>query len=99
MEEPGGLQSRGSQRVRHDKSNLAHTHTFMEIQHFRASQVAQTIKNLPAMQETQVPTLGQEAPMEKGMVTHSSILDGEFHGQRSLLGYSPWGRKELDMTE
>ena len=32
------------------------------------------------------------------MATHSSIL-GEFHGQKSLAGHSPWGRKELDMTE
>ena len=33
------------------------------------------------------------------MATHSGILAGESHGQRSLVGYSPWGRKELDMTE
>ena len=33
------------------------------------------------------------------MATHSSILSGESHGQRSLAGYSPWGHKELDMTE
>ena len=33
------------------------------------------------------------------MATHSSILAGEFHGQRSLAGYSPWGFKESDMTE
>ena len=32
------------------------------------------VKNLPAMQETQVPSLGQEDPLEKGMATHSSIL-------------------------
>ena len=36
--------------------------------------VAQTVKNLPAMRETQVPSLGQEDPLEKGMATHSSIL-------------------------
>ena len=36
--------------------------------------VAQTVKNLPAMQETWVPSLDQEDPLEKGMVTHSSIL-------------------------
>ena len=39
-----------------------------------ASLVAQTVKNLPAMQETQVRSLGQEDPLEKGMATHSSIL-------------------------
>ena len=38
-----------------------------------ASLVAQTVKNLPAMQETQVWSLGQEDPLEKGMATHSSI--------------------------
>ena len=36
--------------------------------------VAQTVKNLPAMQETQVQSLGWEDPQEKGMATHSSIL-------------------------
>ena len=36
--------------------------------------VAQMVKNLPAMQETQVLSLGQEGPLEKGMTTHSSIL-------------------------
>ena len=49
---------------------------------------AQTVKRLPAMQETRVWSLGQEDPLEKGMATHSSILAGEFHGQRSLVGYS-----------
>ena len=39
-----------------------------------ASLVAQTVKNLPAMQETSVPSLGWEDPLEKGMATHSSIL-------------------------
>ena len=33
------------------------------------------------------------------MATHSSILPGEFHGQRSLVSYSPWGHKESDTTE
>ena len=41
---------------------------------FEASLVVQTVKNLPAMQETQVPSLGREDPLEKGMATHSSIL-------------------------
>ena len=39
-----------------------------------ASLVAQTVKNLPAMQETWVRSLGQEDPLEEGMATHSSIL-------------------------
>ena len=40
----------------------------------RASLVAQMVKYLPAMQETQVQSLGWEDPLEKGMATHSSIL-------------------------
>ena len=54
------------------------------------SLVPQILKNLPAMQETQIQCLGQEDPLEKGMATHSSILA---YGQRSLVGYSPWGHK------
>ena len=42
--------------------------------HFIVSLVAQVIKRLPALQETQVRSLGQEDPLEKGMATHSSIL-------------------------
>ena len=38
------------------------------------SLIAQLVKNLPAMQETKVPSLGQEDPLKKGMATHSSIL-------------------------
>ena len=71
------------------------------------------------MQKTRVQSLGWEDPLEKEMVTHSSILaweipwtekpgrlqstpvflPGKSHGQRSLVGYSPWGRKESDTTE
>ena len=40
-----------------------------------------------------------EDPLEKGMATTPEFLPGEFHGQRSLAGYSPWGHKELDMIE
>ena len=49
--------------------------------------VDSVVKNLVAMQKTQVRSPGQEDPLEKEMVTHSSILAGEFHGQRSLAGY------------
>ena len=52
----------------------------------RASQTAQTVKNLPAMQENWVQSLGWEDPLEKDMATHTTILAGEFHGQRSLAG-------------
>ena len=58
-----------------------------------ASLVAQTVKQLPVMQETWVQSLGQEDPLEKEMATHSSILAWKFHGWRSLIGYSPWVAK------
>ena len=51
------------------------------------------------MQETWVQFLGQEDPLEKGMATHSALLPGGSHGQRSLVGYAPWGGKESDTTE
>ena len=41
---------------------------------YGTSLVAQTVKNLPAMQETQFRSLGWEDPLEEGMATHSSIL-------------------------
>ena len=44
------------------------------LQNGWASLVAQMVKNLPAMQETQVQSLGQEDPLEKEMATHSCIL-------------------------
>ena len=44
------------------------------------SLVSYTVKNLPAMQETQVQSLGQEDPLEEGMATHSSILEEELDG-------------------
>ena len=53
------------------------------------------VKNLLAMREIWVRTLGWEDPLEEGMANHSSILAwGIPHGQRRLAGYSPWGCKE-----
>ena len=60
------------------------------------------VKNPPAvqeLQETRVLSLDQEDPLEEGLATHSSILAWRAHGQRSQVGYSPWGCKESDMTE
>ena len=51
------------------------------------------------IQETWIPSLGQEDPLEEGMATHSSILAGESHGQRSLAGCLPRGLKESDTTD
>ena len=64
--------------------------------------VVQIVKTLPAVQELQetlVQSPGREAPLEKERLPTPAFLPGESHGQRSLAGYSPWGRTELDMTE
>ena len=63
-----------------------------------ASLVAQRLKRLPLMRETQVRSLGQEDPLEKGRLPTPVFLPGESHAQRSLAGYSPWGRKESGMS-
>ena len=63
------------------------------------SLVAQMVKHLLSMQETWVQSLGQEDPLKKGTATTPALLPGKSHGQRSLIGYSPWGRKESDTTE
>ena len=57
------------------------------------------VKNLSAMQEIQVWSLDQENPLEKEMATTPVFLPGESIGWRSLVGYSPRGRKESDTTE
>ena len=64
-----------------------------------ASLVAQTVKNLPAVRETWVQSLGWEDPLDKEWQPTPVFLPGESHGQRSLAGYSPWSRKESDTTE
>ena len=65
----------------------------------KSSLVAQMVKNLPVLQETQVRSLGQEDPLEKGMAMHSLFFPGEFHEQKSLVGYCPHCSKEQDTTE
>ena len=50
------------------------------------------------MQETWVPSLGQENPLEEEIATHSSILAWKIPWTEEPVGYSPWGHKESDMT-
>ena len=61
--------------------------------------MAQTVKHLPTMQETQIRSLGQEDPLDKGMATHSSILAWRIPWTEEPGGLSPWGCKESDITE
>ena len=80
--------------VQHVKTNLSH------VQYLGQYLVAQMVKNVPAMQETWVRSQGWEDPLEKGMAKPTPVfLPGEFRGWRSLVGYSPQGRKESDTTE
>ena len=63
------------------------------------SLVAQSVKNLTAVQETWVQSQGWEDPWRRKWQLTQVFLPGEFHGQRILTGYSSWVCKELDMTE
>ena len=61
--------------------------------------MAQLLKNLSAVQETQVRFLGQEDPLEKEMATHSNILAWEISWTEGLDRLHSWGCKQSDMTE
>ena len=63
------------------------------------SLVAQMVKRLPTMRETGVQSLGWEGLLEKDMATHSGILTWKIPWTEEPVGYSPWGCKELDMSE
>ena len=65
-----------------------------------ATQVARMVKNLLVMQEATVRPLGwEDPPWRREWQPTPVFLPGESHGQRSLAGYSPWGRTESHMTE
>ena len=89
----GYIQSMGSQNVRHD----GETNTTLW-----ASQVALGVKNLPAsagdVRHRFDPWVGK-IPWRRAWQPTPVFLPGEFHGQRSLVGYSPKGRTESDTTE
>ena len=56
------------------------------------------VKNLPTVQEMHVRSLSKEDALERKMATPPIFLPEESHGQRSLVGYSPWGHKESNTT-
>ena len=64
------------------------------LQYSWSSFVAQMVKNLPAIRETWVRSLGREDPLEKG-----KYYPLQYSGLKNSNDYSPWGRKELDTTE
>ena len=67
--------------------------------HINAYLVAQTVKNLPAMQEIQVRSLGQEDPLEKEMTMHSSIVTWKIPWTEGLDGLQSMGSQNSDTTE
>ena len=69
-----------------------------KIYYARQPLVAQKVKNLPAMQETRVQSLGQENPLEKAMVTHSSILAWEISWTEESGGLLPKGSQRVGLN-
>ena len=65
----------------------------------RASLVAQMVTNLPPSTGDRFHHWVRKIPWKKERLPTPIFLPGEFHGQRSLVGYSPWGCKKLDTTE
>ena len=91
------------------KARVSHLFYFVDIsplylfaflyRYKRASQVAQMVKNLPVMQETWVPSLDQEDPLEKGMATHSGILAWRIPWAGEPGGLQSMGSQESDRIE
>ena len=67
--------------------------------HLSVFLVMQMIKRLPTMWETWVQSLVGKISQRRKWQPTPVFLPGKFHGQRSLVGYSPWGHKESDTTE
>ena len=61
--------------------------------------IAQMVKNPVEMQETWVRSLDWENPQDKRMRPTAVFLSGEFHGQRSLVGYRTWDHKESQLSD
>ena len=72
---------------------------YVEATSEKSSLVAQMVENPPAMQQTQVRSLGWKDPLEKGIATHSSVLALEIPQTEEPVGYSPCGHKESETTE
>ena len=90
---------RWGKTVSRDKLIIVWLNNFWWVLRQWASLVAQTVENLPAMQETWVWSLGwEDSPGGHGNPLQYSCLENP-HGQKSLAGYSLWGCKESDMTE
>ena len=74
------------------------SYIYCALYFYWASPVAQMVNNLPAEQETWVQSLGGKLLWRREWQPTLVFLPGEFHGQRSLAGYNPWGHKKSDTT-
>ena len=93
---------RGKKKRHWDTDTQREEHVRMqggEDGHIQGSLGGSLVKNLPAVQETWVQSLGLEDPWRKEWQPTSVFLLGKSHGERSLAGYSLWGRIESDTTE
>ena len=74
---------------------------YIELNINLASLVGQTVKNLLTMRRPCLDSWVQKISWRREWQPTPVFLPGEFHGQRNLVGYSPWGRQEsdMDMTE
>ena len=102
MGEPGGLSSMGSQRVRHDWSDLA------AAAHAKPTSLMDTwsfpwwLRRWSICLQCRKPRFSPwvgKIPWTRKWQPTPVFMPGEAHGQRSLVGCSPWGHKESDMTE
>ena len=71
----------------------------LKVDTYQILQNSQTVKNLPAMQQSRVGALGGKIPWRRKWQPTPEFLPGESHEQRSLVAYSPWGHKESDTPE
>ena len=85
----------GLLRLLRNRNPFSQTDLSQRRENIGGFRVAQMVKNLPAIQEIWV----QKIPWRRKWQHTPVFLPGEFHEQRSLAGYSPWGRKESDMTD
>ena len=77
-------------------TDVLHKYTYTNI--CISSLVAQTVKNPPAMQETQIQSLDWKIPWRRKWLPTTVFLPEKSHGQRALVAYSPWDHKEWDIT-
>ena len=103
-EKPGGLQFMGWQRIRHDWATKhihthTHTHTHRVIWDFPEASGEESACQCRRLNRCGFSPLVGKIPWRRKWQPSPVFLPGEPHGQRCMVGYSPWGHKELDTTE